>query len=249
MENLFGNSIESKDETEIKQLKVSMDRSILCLQTYMEDYPTKNEMHSFILHTKSRMKKTNNTLSGISLKMETILNYAKSKKKLTRELNERISSMLEPLDRDIKNHVEEEDDLQIALNLAWEEVEEAKMLSEVKDPLLDLENCSLHELISILQKIVSDPSINTNQAGFGSYIDNHVLKEKIARYNQETMIPPKLGDIWIPKVLVTIGKETHHAILDLGSSVSVLSKELYEVLELKNALLNLHLLMIPLNMF
>ena len=75
-------------------------------------------------------------------------------------------------------------------------------------------------------------SINANQAGFGSYIANHVLKEKIARYNQEAMIPPKLGDVWIPKVLVTIGKETHHAILDLGSSVSVLSKELYEVLEL-----------------
>ena len=31
MENLFGNSIESKDEIMIKQLKVSMDRSILCL--------------------------------------------------------------------------------------------------------------------------------------------------------------------------------------------------------------------------
>jgi hypothetical protein len=60
------------------------------------------------------------------------------------------------------------------------------------------------------------------------------LKEKIARYNQEAMIPPKLGDAWIPKVLVTIGKETRHAILDLGSSVSVLSKEIYELLELKN---------------
>ena len=101
-------------------------------------------------------------------------------------------------------------------------VEEVKMLSEVKDPLLDLENCSLHELISILQKFASDSSINTNQAGFGSYIANHVLKENIARYNQEAMIRPKLGDIWIPKVLVTIGKETHQAILDLGSSVSVL---------------------------
>ena len=44
----------------------------------------------------------------------------------------------------------------------------------------------------------------------------------------------KLGDIWITKVLVTIGKETQHAILDLESSVSVLSKELYEILELKN---------------
>jgi hypothetical protein len=76
--------------------------------------------------------------------------------------------------------------------------------------------------------------MNANQAGFGSYIANHVLKKKIARYNQEAMIPPKLGDAWIPKALVTIGKETHHAILDLGSSVSILSKELYELLELQN---------------
>ena len=75
------------------------------------------------------------------------------------------------------------------------------MLSEVKEPLLDLDNCSLHELISILHKFASDPSINANQAGFGSYISNPVLKEKIASYNQEAMIPPKLGDVWIPKVL------------------------------------------------
>jgi hypothetical protein len=47
------------------------------------------------------------------------------------------------------------------------------------------------------------------------------------------MIPPKLGDVWIPKILITIGKETHHAILDIGSNVSVLSKELYDLLELK----------------
>jgi hypothetical protein len=113
-------------------------------------------------------------------------------------------------------------------------VEEVKMLSEVKDPLLDLEKCSLHELMSILQKFASDPSINANQAGFGSYIANHVLKEKIVRYNQEAMIPPKLGDAWIPKVLVTIGKETHHGVLDLGSNISILSKEIYELVELQN---------------
>jgi hypothetical protein len=62
------------------------------------------------------------------------------------------------------------------------------MLSELKDPLLDLEKCSLHKLIFILQKFASDPSVNSNQAGFGSYMANHVLKEKIARYNQEAMI-------------------------------------------------------------
>ena len=85
-------------------------------------------------------------------------------------------------------------------------VEEVKMLSEFKDPLLYLDKCILHELINVLQKFASDPSINSHQAGFGSYIAKHVLKEKIARYNQDAMIPPKLGDVWIPKVLITIRK-------------------------------------------
>jgi hypothetical protein len=44
------------------------------------------------------------------------------------------------------------------------------------------------------------------------------------------MIPPKLGDAWVPKILIVVDKETNHAILDLGSSVSVLSKDLYDLL-------------------
>jgi hypothetical protein len=47
------------------------------------------------------------------------------------------------------------------------------------------------------------------------------------------MIPPNLRECLALKILTTIGKETHHVILDLGSSVSVLSKELYDLLELK----------------
>ena len=58
-------------------------------------------------------------------------------------------------------------------------VEEVKMLSEVKDPLLDMENSRLHELISILQIFASDPSIDVNKSGFGSYIANHVSKRKL----------------------------------------------------------------------
>ena len=58
------------------------------------------------------------------------------------------------------------------------------------------------------------------------------FKKKNARCNNEDMIPPKLGDAWLPNILITIGKETQHAMLDLGSSVSVFSKEFYELLEL-----------------
>ena len=49
------------------------------------------------------------------------------------------------------------------------------MLSEVREPLLDLDKCSLHELIAILEKFSKDPTINVNQAGFGSYIANYVI--------------------------------------------------------------------------
>jgi hypothetical protein len=50
------------------------------------------------------------------------------------------------------------------------------------------------------------------------------------------MIPPKLGDAWIPKILISVGKESHHAILYLGSSINILSKELYDLLDLDKKL-------------
>jgi hypothetical protein len=50
------------------------------------------------------------------------------------------------------------------------------------------------------------------------------------------MIPPKPGDVWIPQILIAVGKESHNAILDLGSSINVLSKELYNLLDLDKKL-------------
>jgi hypothetical protein len=38
------------------------------------------------------------------------------------------------------------------------------------------------------------------------------------------MVPPKLGNVWEPRIYVTIGKITWPAILDLGLSVCVLPK-------------------------
>jgi hypothetical protein len=113
------------------------------------------------------------------------------------------------------------------------EVEEVKnALCNVNEPLLNLDKCSLNELINILQNFANYTSFNVHQIGFGSYIANHVIKEKIQHYNNEAMIPPKLGDVWIPKILIVVGKESHNAILDLGSSVNFFSKELYDLLDL-----------------
>jgi hypothetical protein len=46
------------------------------------------------------------------------------------------------------------------------------------------------------------------------------------------MIPPKLGDVWIPRILIVVGEESCLAILGLVSSVNIISKELYDLLDL-----------------
>jgi hypothetical protein len=57
-------------------------------------------------------------------------------------------------------------------NVEEKEVEEVKMLSDnIKEPLLDLNKCSLNELINILQSFANDPSFNVHNTGFGSCDD------------------------------------------------------------------------------
>jgi hypothetical protein len=81
------------------------------------------------------------------------------------------------------------------------------MLSDIIfQHLFDLDKYSMYELMSIVQKITKDTFVNVPQARFGSYIANHVLEEKIDRYNRETIIPPKFGDLWIPNIQITIEK-------------------------------------------
>jgi hypothetical protein len=68
------------------------------------------------------------------------------------------------------------------LNEEEKQVEKVKMLSDkINEPLLDLDKCSLDELINILQSFANDPSFNVHQTGFGSNIANRVIKEKVQR--------------------------------------------------------------------
>jgi hypothetical protein len=46
------------------------------------------------------------------------------------------------------------------------------------------------------------------------------------------MVPPKLGDVWEPRIYVTIGKITWPVVLDLGSSVCAIPKYLCDHLDL-----------------
>jgi hypothetical protein len=77
-------------------------------------------------------------------------------------------------------HQIEEETKESIMVVEEKEVEEVKMLSDnINEPLISLDKCTLNELINILQNFANHPSFNVHQTGFGSYIANHVIKEKI----------------------------------------------------------------------
>jgi hypothetical protein len=84
----------------------------------------------------------------------------------------------------------------------------------------------------MLQNHTCDPTVVSNQAGFGSSIANNVIKGKLDMYHEESMVPPKLADVWELRIYVTISKITCPAILDHGSSVSAIPKSLYDHIDL-----------------
>jgi hypothetical protein len=67
-----------------------------------------------------------------------------------------------------------------------------------------------------LQNLACDPLVDFNQAGFDAFTANLVIEEKFYRYHKESMVPPNLGDVWKPRIYVTIGKITWPAVLILG---------------------------------
>jgi hypothetical protein len=95
------------------------------------------------------------------------------------------------------------------------QVEEIRLLDDIpNDPLTSLENCTLDEIILYLQNHSCDPIVNSDQAGFGYFIANHVITENLDICHKESMVPPMLGDAWQPRIYVTtIGKS--HVLLYL----------------------------------
>jgi hypothetical protein len=164
MDDLFGSSVKPIDELGTKQLKNSVDRAISELQIYMEECPTKNEISNLIIHASSQFRKTKQKLSAICQKMEILVNRTGLNYALIKSLDNKVHSMINLVERIPIDTTKEENNLKMALEallrkMNEKKVEEVKMLSEVKNPLLDLEKCSLHELMSILQKIASGPLI------------------------------------------------------------------------------------------
>jgi hypothetical protein len=108
----------------------------------------------------------------------------------------------------------------------------------------DFDDCNISEVIKFLQKLARSPNASAIIMAFTKHITNALMQAKEEKLKQEFSIPRKLEDGWEPIIKFKIIDFHCNALCDLGASISVMPKKLYDMLDLpplENWYLDIHL--------
>ncbi|KAK1693780.1 hypothetical protein QYE76_010477 [Lolium multiflorum] len=109
---------------------------------------------------------------------------------------------------------------------------------------LDFDDCHISEVIKFLQKLAIIPNASAINLAFTKHITNALIKAREEKLKLETSIPRKLEDGWEPIIKMKVNDFDCNALCDLGASISVMPKKLYDMLDLpplKNCYLDVNL--------
>ncbi|KAK1620455.1 hypothetical protein QYE76_025972 [Lolium multiflorum] len=109
---------------------------------------------------------------------------------------------------------------------------------------LDFDNFHISEVIKFLQKLARSPNASAINLAFTKHITNALIKAREEKLKLETSIPRKLEDGWEPIIKMKVNDFDCNALCDLGASISVMPKKLYDMLDLpplKNCYLDVNL--------
>ncbi|KAK1685930.1 hypothetical protein QYE76_046778 [Lolium multiflorum] len=108
---------------------------------------------------------------------------------------------------------------------------------------LDFDDCHLSEVIKFLQKLAKSPNASAINLAFTKHITNALIKAREEKLKLETSIPRKLEDGWEPIIKMKVKDFDCNALCDLGASISVMPKKVYDMLDLppKNCYLDVNL--------
>ncbi|KAK1661623.1 hypothetical protein QYE76_049782 [Lolium multiflorum] len=109
---------------------------------------------------------------------------------------------------------------------------------------LDFDDCHISEVIKFLQKLAKTPNASTINLAFTKHITNALIKAREEKLKLETSIPRKLEDGWEPIIKMRVNDFDCNALCDLGASISVMPKKVYDMLDLpplKNCYLDVNL--------
>ncbi|KAK1683306.1 hypothetical protein QYE76_044154 [Lolium multiflorum] len=109
---------------------------------------------------------------------------------------------------------------------------------------LDFDDCHISEVIKFLQKLAKSPNASAINLAFTKHITNALIKAREEKLKLETSIPRKLEDGWEPIIKMRVNDFDCNVLCDLGASISVMPKKVYDMLDLpplKNCYLDVNL--------
>jgi hypothetical protein len=96
----------------------------------------------------------------------------------------------------------------------------------------DYDNCNITEVIEFMQKLAKSPGASPENLAFSKHLANALIQIREEKLKRKASIPKKLEDNYEPLINIEINDFQCNALCDLGSSVSVMPKKLYDLLEL-----------------
>ncbi|KAK1621049.1 hypothetical protein QYE76_026566 [Lolium multiflorum] len=109
---------------------------------------------------------------------------------------------------------------------------------------LNFDDCHISEVIKFLQKLAKSPNASAINLAFTKHITNALIKAREEKLEREASIPRKLEDGWEPIIKMKVNDFDCNALCDLGASISVMPKKIYNMLDLpplKNCYLDVNL--------
>jgi hypothetical protein len=96
----------------------------------------------------------------------------------------------------------------------------------------DIDGCNISEIILFLQKLALSPNASSMNVAFTKHITNVLMKIREEKLKQKVSIPKKLEDGWEPIIHMNVNDFDCHALCDLGASISIMPRKIYDMLGL-----------------
>jgi hypothetical protein len=96
----------------------------------------------------------------------------------------------------------------------------------------DVDGCNISEVILFLQNLALSPNASSINIAFTNHITNALIKIREEKLKQKASIPNKLEDGWEPIIDMHVNGFDCHALCDLGASISVIPRKIYDMLGL-----------------
>jgi hypothetical protein len=96
----------------------------------------------------------------------------------------------------------------------------------------DVDGCNISKVILVLQNLALSPNASSLNIAFTNHITNALMNIRDEKLKQKASIPKKLEDGWEPIIYMHVNSFDCHALCDLGATISIMPRQIYDMLDL-----------------